>query len=118
MRAHYPHHAWAIDFQFDQTMDGRTQTFLNVLDDYSRVCQAIRVGRRCQPVDVIETIEELLKLYPAPNHLRMDNGPEFISHALQQWSAGSGSGTAYIQPGSPWENPFVELFKADSGTTS
>jgi len=59
---------------------------------------------------VIDTIEELLKLYPAPTHLRMDNGPEFIAHALQEWCTGSGTGTAYIPPGSPWENPFVESF--------
>jgi putative transposase len=110
LRAEYPHHVWAIDFQFDQTMDGRTVKFLNVVDEYSRVCLAIRVGRRCQAVHVIDTIEELLKLFPAPTHLRMDNGPEFIAHALQEWCTGSGAGTAYIPPGSPWENPFVESF--------
>ena len=91
-------------------MDGRTLKFLNVIDEFSRVCLAIRVGRRCTAVDVIDTIEELLKLYPAPTHLRMDNGPEFIAHALQEWCTGNGSGTAYIPPGSPWENPFVESF--------
>ena len=110
MRSEYPHHVWAIDFQFDQTMDGRTLKFLNVIDEFSRVCLAIRVGRRCKAVDVIDTVEELLKLYPAPTHLRMDNGPEFIAHALQEWCTGNGSATAYIPPGSPWENPFVESF--------
>ena len=84
LRANYPHHVWGIDFQFDQTMDGRTLKLLNVLDEYSRVCLAIRVGRRCQAIDVIDTIEELLKLYPPPTHLRMDNGPEFIANALQE----------------------------------
>ena len=88
LRSEYPHHVWAIDFQFDQAMN----------------------GRRCKSVDVIDTIEELLKLYPPPTHLRMDNGPEFIAHALQEWCTGSGTGTAYIPPGSPWENPFVESF--------
>ena len=110
LRAEYPHHVWAIDLQFDQTMDGRTLKFLNLIDEYSRVCLAIRVGRRCKAVDVIDTIEELLKLYPAPTHLRMDNGPEFIAHALQEWCTGNSSATAYIPPGSPWENPFVESF--------
>ncbi len=110
LRSEYPHHVWAIDFQFDQTMDGRTLKFLNVIDEFSRVCLAIRVGRSCKAVDVIDTIEELLKLYPPPTHLRMDNGPEFIAHALQEWCTGSGTGTAYIPPGSPWENPFVESF--------
>jgi transposase InsO family protein len=112
LRAEYPHHVWAINFQFDQTMDGRTLKFLNVIDEYSRLCLAIRVGRRCRAAEVIDTIEELLKLYPPPTHLRMDNGPEFIANALQEWSAGSGCNTAYIPPGSPWENPFVELFNS------
>jgi transposase InsO family protein len=65
-KPYYPIQDWAIDFQLDQTMDGRTLKFMNVLDEYSRVCLAIRVGRRCQTDDVIDTIEELLKLYPAP----------------------------------------------------
>ena len=93
-------------------MDGRTLKFLNVIDEYSRLCLAIRVGRRCRAAEVIDTIEELLKLYPPPTHLRMDNGPEFIANALQEWSAGSGCNTAYIPPGSPWENPFVESFNS------
>jgi len=112
LRAEYPHHVWAIDFQFDQTMDGRRLKFLNIVDEYSRMCLAIRVGRRCKAMDVIDTIEELLKQYPAPTHLRMDNGPEFIAHALQEWCTGNGSGAEYIPPGSPWENPFVESFNS------
>ena len=112
LRAEYPHHVWAIDFQFDQTMDGRRLKFLNIVDEFSRICLAIRVGRRCKAMDVIDTIEELLKQYPAPTHLRMDNGPEFIAHALQEWCTGSGSGAEYIPPGSPWENPFVESFNS------
>ena len=66
LRAEYSHHVWAIDFQFDQTMDGCMLKFLNMIDEYSRICLAIRVGRRCQAVDVIDTIEDLLKLYPPP----------------------------------------------------
>jgi len=73
---------------------------------------AIRIGRCCKAMDVIDTIEELFKQYPAPTHLRMDNGPEFIAHALQEWCAGSGSGAEYIPPGSPWENLFVESFNS------
>ncbi len=84
LRAEYPHHVWAIDFQFDLTMDGRRLKFLNILDEYSRVCLGIRVGRRCKAVDVITAIEELLGQYPAPTHLRMDNGLEFIANALQE----------------------------------
>ncbi len=92
LRAEYPHHVW--------------------VDEYSPMCLAIRVGRRCKAMDVIDTIEELLKQYPAPTHLRMDNGPEFIAHALQEWCTGSGSGANYIPPCSSWENPFVESFNS------
>jgi putative transposase len=84
LRAEYPHHVWAIDFQFDQTMDGRRLNLLNIVDEYSRLCLAIRVGRRCKAVDLIDAIEELFKQYPAPTHLRMDNGPEFIAHLLKE----------------------------------
>jgi transposase InsO family protein len=65
-----------------------------------------------QAVDLIDSIEDLLNLYPAPNHPRMDNGPEFIAHALQEWCTGSGSVAEVIPPGSPWENPFVESFNS------
>ncbi len=75
---------------------------------------AIRVGRRCKAVDVIEAIEELLRLYPPPTHLRMENCPEFIAHALQEWCTVSCFSTAYIEPGSPWENLFVESFNSYS----
>ncbi len=112
LRAEYPHHVWAIDFQFDQTVDGRTLKFLNVIDEYSRLCLAIRVGRHCRSAEVIDTIEQLLKLYPPPTQLRMDNGPEFIANALQEWCTGSGCSTAYIPAGSAWENPFVESFNS------
>ena len=91
-------------------MDGRMLKFLNVIDEFSRVCLAIRVDRRCRAVEVIDTIEDLLKHYPPPTHLRMDNGPEFIANALQEWCTSNGSETAYIRPGSTWENPFVESF--------
>ena len=108
--------AWLIHNKIMQTMSEQEDAFVlrgkvQVDDAYlGRVCLAIRVGRRCKAVDVIDTIEELLKLYPPPTHLRMDNGPELIAHALQEWCTGSGTGTAYIPPGSPWENPFVESF--------
>ena len=91
-------------------MDGRMLKFLKVIDENSRVRLTIRVGRRCKAVAMIDTIEELLTLYTAPTLLRMDNGPEFIAHSLLECCTGNGSATAYIPPGSPWENPFVESF--------
>jgi hypothetical protein len=80
---------WAIDFQFDQTKDGRRLKFLNILDEYSRMCLATRNGGRCKAIDVIDSIKELLNQYPAATHLRMNNGPELIANALQKWCTGS-----------------------------
>jgi hypothetical protein len=66
-----------MDFQFDATADGRRLKFLNVIDEHSRLCLAIRVGRRCQAKDVVAVLEDLTSLYPAPSFIRSDNGPEF-----------------------------------------
>ena len=88
-RAEHPHQVWAMDFQFDATADGRRLKFLNVIDEHSRFCLAIRVGRRC----------------------KSDNGPEFIAQALRDWCEATGTtSTAYIEPGSLWENGFAESF--------
>ncbi|QEY31798.1 transposase [Synechococcus sp. RSCCF101] len=89
-----------MDFQFDATADGRRLKFLNVIDEHSRLCLAIRVGRRCKARDVVAVLEELTSLYPAPAFIRCDNGPEFIAHALRRWCQGSGTTTATIEPGS------------------
>ena len=96
MRVENPHHVWAINIQFDQKIDGRKLKLLKVVDEYIRVCQAIRVDRHCRAFKVIDTLEELLKLYPTPTYLGMENGPAFIAHALQEWCTGNGSATAYI----------------------
>jgi transposase InsO family protein len=72
LRAEYPHDVWEIDFQFDQTMNGHSLKFLNLIDEYTSICLAIRVGRRCRASEVIDTIEELLKLYPIPTRLGGD----------------------------------------------
>jgi len=110
-RAEHPHQVWAMDFQFDATADGRRLKFLNVIDEHSRLCLAIRVGKRCKAKDVVALLEELTSLYPVPAFLRSDNGPEFISQALQKWCEDSTTtSTAYIAPGSPWENGFAESF--------
>ncbi len=110
-RAEHPHQVWAMDFQFDATADGRRLKFLNVIDEHSRLCLAIRVGRRCKAKDVVALLEELTSLYPAPTFIRSDNGPEFIAQALRDWcEASDTTSTAYIEPGSPWENGFAESF--------
>jgi transposase InsO family protein len=101
-----------MDFQFDATADGRRLKFLKVIDEHSRLCLANRVGRRCKANDVVEVLEELTSLYPAPALIRSDNAPEFIAHTLKRWSENSGSTTAYIEPGSPWQNGFAESFNS------
>jgi putative transposase len=111
-QAEHPHQVWAMDFQFDATADGRRLKFLNVIDENSRLCLVIRVGRRCKAKDVVAVLEELTSLYPAPAFIRSDNGPEFIAQALRRWCTSSGTSTAYIQPGSLWQNGFAESFNS------
>jgi transposase InsO family protein len=89
-----------MDFQFDATTDGRRLEFLNVIDEHSRFCLAIRVGRRCKAKDVVAVLEELTSLYPPPSFIRSDNGPEFIAQSLRSWCEASGTTTSYIETSS------------------
>jgi transposase InsO family protein len=98
-------------FQFNATAAGRRLKFLNVIDEHSRFCLAMRVGRRCKAKDVVAVLKELTSVYPAPSLIRSDNGLEFIAQALRDWcDASDTTSTAYIKPGSPWENGFAESF--------
>jgi transposase InsO family protein len=110
LRATHPNHVWAIDFQFDETADQRRLKLLNVVDEFTREALAMRVGRSCDADAVVAVIEALVAERGAPEHLRMDNGPELVAWALRDWCRMAGTATAYIEPGSPWENPFVESF--------
>ena len=101
---------WAIDFQFDETANRRRLKLCNIVDEHTREALAMRVGRTCTADDVIEIIERLAVLRGAPTYLRMDNGPELIAATLRDWCRLRGMTTSYIEPGSPWENPFVESF--------
>lgn len=104
--------ACATDFQYDQTMDGRTPKILNVIDKYTPLCPAIRFGRVCRLAELIDTIEELPKLYPPLTHLRIDNGSEFIANALQECCTAGCFSMAYTGPGSPWVSPFLASFNS------
>jgi transposase InsO family protein len=85
---------------------------LNVIDEFTHECLAIRVARKLKAIDVIDVLSDLLILRGVPGHIRSDNGPEFIAKAVQEWISAVGAKTAYIAPGSPWENGYVESFNA------
>jgi putative transposase len=110
LRAERPGHVWAFDFQFDQTADGRALKMCNIVDEFTREALVMLVARSIDADTVIGELERLIALHGAPAHLRMDNGPEMTAHALQGWREDANTGTAYIDPGAPWQNPFVESF--------
>src|SRR5215213_1273379 len=110
LRPEYCNHVWSYDFVEDRTHDGRKFRMLNVIDEFTHECLAIRVDRNLNAVDVIDVLSDLFILRGIPGHIRSDNGPEFVAEAVQGWIAAVGAGTAYIAPGSPWENGYVESF--------
>jgi putative transposase len=85
---------------------------LNIIDEFTHECLAIRVSRRLKSIDVIDALADLFTLRGVPRHIRSDNGPEFMAKAVQDWIAAVGASTAYIVRGSPWENGFIESFNA------
>ncbi len=112
LRPERANHVWAYDFVEDRTHDGRKLRMLCVVDEFSREALAIRVNRRLNSSDVIETLAELMLERGTPTHIRSDNGPEFVAKAVREWIAAVGARTAYIEPGSPWENGYVESFNS------
>jgi putative transposase len=112
LRPEYPNHVWSYDFVEDRTHDGRKVRLLNVIDEFTHECLAIRVDRKLKAIDVIDVLADLFILRGVPTHLRSDNGPEFGAKAVQRWITAVGAKTAYIERGSPWENGFVESFNA------
>jgi len=101
LRAEYTNHVWSYDFGHHRTDDGRVFRTLNVLDEHSRECLAIRIKRKLNSTDVIDVLTDLFILRGVPGYIRSDNGPEFIAEAVQKWITAVGAKTAYIQPGSP-----------------
>ena len=110
LRAERPNHVWAFDFQFDQTADGRVLRLLNIVDEFTRESLVMLVERSIDADRTVSELERLVAERGAPEHLRMDNGTEMTAHALQDWCRFSKTATAYIEPGSPWQNPFVESY--------
>lgn len=112
LRPEHRNHVWSYDFVEDRTHDGRKYRTLNVVDEFTHECLAIRVARKLRAIDVIDVLSDLFILRGIPGHIRSDNGPEFIAQAVQDWITAVGAKTAYITPGSPWENGYVESFNA------
>jgi putative transposase len=110
LRAQHPGHVWALDFQFDQTGDGRLLKLLNIVDEFTREALEMRVERRIDAELTVAVLERIAAQRGAPEHIRCDNGPELTAHTLRDWCRFSRAQTAFIDPGSPWQNPYVESF--------
>ena len=110
LRPQKRYHVWAYDFVMDRTGDGRAVRMLVVVDEYTRECLVIRVARRIRAIDVLTTVADLMMTMGVPEHICSDTGPEFTAKVIREWIGKVGAKTLYIQPGSPWENDYVESF--------
>jgi len=111
-RAMYKNHVWSYDFVHDATYDGRPYKTLNIIDEFTRECLAIKVKRRMTSFDVLETLADLFLIHGPPAFIRSDNGPEFVAHQLRMWLHKLEVRTLFIEPGSPWENGYIESFNS------
>lgn len=101
---------WCWDFIHDRTAGGGPLKWLSVVDEYTRECVALEVGRAMPAAGVVAVLEGLARARGVPGHIRSDNGPEFIASAIRDWLSGAGVGALYVEPGSPWENGYAESF--------
>ncbi len=109
-RAEHANHVWSYDFVQDRTHDGRAVRMLTVVDEWTRECLAIEVGRKLNSQDVLHRLGELFVTRGTPAYIRSDNGPEFTAKAVREWLSRVSVQTLFIEPGSPWENGYVESF--------
>jgi len=110
LRPQYKNHVWSYDFMTARTANGRAFRILNIIDEHSRECLGILVARHITADDVIEVLSTLFITVGIPEHIRSDNGPELTAKALRQWLSDLGVKTLFIEPGSPWENGYIESF--------
>ena len=108
LRPERPNHVWACDFVEDRAREGRKFRMLNVVDEFTRECLGIRVARKLGSVDVVDVLTNLSRGVPA--YVRSDDGAGLAAAAVREWITRLGAKTAYIEPGSPWENGYVESF--------
>ena len=110
LRPAYRNHVWSYDFVADRTADGRAFRMLTVVDEHTRECLSIDVARRLNSEDVLERLSDLFICRGVPDYIRSDNGPEFTAHRVRDWLESVEVKTLFIEPGSPWENGYVESF--------
>lgn len=110
LRPQHSNHVWSYDFVMTRTHDGRAVKILTLMDEYSRECLALKVDRKLTSQDVIEQLGDLFITRGLPEHIRSDNGPEFTAKAVRDWLKGLEVQTLFIEPGSPWENGYIESF--------
>jgi len=110
LRPQHRDHVWSYDFVFSRTHDGRPVRMLTLIDEFTRECLAIDVSRRMTSEDVLERLSDLFIQRGPPEYIRSDNGPEFTAHRVCDWLENVGVKTLLIEPGSPWENGFIESF--------
>lgn len=110
LRPCWPNHVWSYDFVAERLIDGRAIRMLTILDEYTRRCLAIVVDLQLKSDDVLEVLADLFLIHGLPDHIRSDNGSEFTATTLKEWLKELGIHTAYIEPGSPWENGYNERF--------
>lgn len=109
-KAESKNHVWTWDFIFDRTEHGSTLKWLSIVDEFTRECLTLKVGRTMTGADVIDELIALGKSRGLPSFIRSDNGPEFIARRVRKWIEIAGGKTLYVEPGAPWENGFVESF--------
>ena len=112
LSAQRPNHVWALDFQHDATTDGRELKFLNIVDEFTREALAIECRRTIDADATVTVLERLVAQRGAPENLRSDNGPELTARILREWCQDGSTASAYIEPGSPWQNAWIESFNA------
>ena len=109
-RSEHKDHIWTWDFIHDRTATGRPLKWLAITDEYTRECLALEVDRSITAERVLDVLTNLFLTRGVPQHIRSDNGPEFIAQAIRRWLESVGVEALYIEPGSPWENGYAESF--------
>ena len=110
LRPEYKDHVWSYDFMIDRTANGRPFKILNIIDEFTRECLVSYVARKIKTQEVIDQLFQLFIFRGIPDHIRSDNGPEFTARSIRHWLNRLGVKTLFIEPGSPWENGYIESF--------